>query len=138
MRSVTADFFVAAPSAKDDDGRNARGSSVRWPAPSHQFPGRFLADGVADPRRAFVANGVAASGAFLPIASGDLTGINEVGKLWAQLFGYSERETLAMIEMHRVPARLPIATSRENPKILRVDNAKIVGDGRRKFVEPAR
>ena len=28
--------------------------------------------------------------------------------------------------------------SREDPKILRVDDAKIVGDGRREFIEPAR
>ena len=31
-----------------------------------------------------------------------------------------------------------IAASRDDPKIFRVDNAKIVGDGRRKLVEPAR
>src|SRR5271166_6050037 len=31
-----------------------------------------------------------------------------------------------------------IAVSREDPKILRVDDAEIVGDGRRELVEPAR
>src|SRR5271165_6767542 len=36
------------------------------------------------------------------------------------------------------PTQQIIAVSREDPKILRVDDAEIVGDGRRELVEPAR
>jgi Domain of unknown function(DUF2779) len=48
-----------------------------------------------------VADGAAASGAFLQLASGALTVSTEVTRLRTQLLAYCKRDTLAMVETHR-------------------------------------
>lgn len=48
-----------------------------------------------------VADGSAASAAFLQLASGDLTVPEEVQTLRAALLAYCQRDTLAMVEVHR-------------------------------------
>ena len=53
-----------------------------------------------------VADGVAASGAFLQLASGAVTAPEEVAALRSQLLTYCERDTLAMVEVHRALKRL--------------------------------
>jgi hypothetical protein len=53
-----------------------------------------------------VADGGAASGAFLQLASGALTAPSEVADLRTQLLAYCEHDTLAMVEVHRALARL--------------------------------
>ena len=53
-----------------------------------------------------VADGLAASGAFLQLASGAVTVPAEIADLRSQLRAYCERDTLAMVEVHRALARL--------------------------------
>ena len=53
-----------------------------------------------------VADGLAASGAFLQLASGAVAGLEEIADLRSQLLAYCERDTLAMVEVHRALARL--------------------------------
>jgi hypothetical protein len=53
-----------------------------------------------------VADGIAASGAFLQIASRAITVREEIAELRDQLLNYCGRDTLAMVEVHRELARL--------------------------------
>lgn len=53
-----------------------------------------------------VADGIAAAGAFLQLASGAVSVSNEVAALRTQLLAYCERDTLAMVEVHRALIRL--------------------------------
>ncbi|MET4481604.1 DUF2779 domain-containing protein [Bradyrhizobium sp. F1.13.3] len=53
-----------------------------------------------------VADGGAASAAFLLLASGRITDPGEVGQLRAALLAYCKRDTLAMVEVHQALARL--------------------------------
>jgi hypothetical protein len=55
-----------------------------------------------------VANGAAASGAFLQLASGALTVPNEAADLRTQLLAYCRRDTLAMVETNRALRRLTV------------------------------
>jgi hypothetical protein len=55
-----------------------------------------------------VADGVAASGAFLQLASGCLTVPEEAARLRAALLAYCQRDTLAMVEAHRALTRLAL------------------------------
>ena len=52
-----------------------------------------------------VADGAAASAAFLQLASGALTAPKEIADLRAQLLAYCKRDTLAMVEVHRALMR---------------------------------
>jgi hypothetical protein len=54
-----------------------------------------------------VADGGAASSAFLQLASAALTVPNEA-ELRAQLLAYCKRDTLALVEVHRALARLVV------------------------------
>ena len=60
--------------------------------------GYYDLDGIAD--------GLAASAAFLQLASGYLTVPEEVDRQRAALLAYCERDTLAMVEVHRALTRL--------------------------------
>ena len=54
-----------------------------------------------------VADGIAASGAFLLLASGAVITVpEEIAALRSQLLAYCERDTLAMVEVHRALMRL--------------------------------
>jgi len=53
-----------------------------------------------------VADGIAASGAFLQLASGLITAPEEIASLRAQLLAYCKKDTLAMVEVHRALLRL--------------------------------
>ena len=53
-----------------------------------------------------IADGVAASTAFLQLASGCLTAPEEAAQLRAALLAYCQRDTLAMVEVHRALTRL--------------------------------
>jgi len=53
-----------------------------------------------------VADGLAASAAFLQLASGDLPGGEEAEQLRAALLAYCHRDTMAMVEVHRALMRL--------------------------------
>ena len=53
-----------------------------------------------------VADGLAASAAFLQLASGVLPGPEEADQLRAALLAYCQRDTLAMVEVHRALAKL--------------------------------
>jgi hypothetical protein len=53
-----------------------------------------------------VADGIGASGAFLQLASGAVTLSEEIEALRSQLLSYCERDTLAMVEVHRALMRL--------------------------------
>jgi hypothetical protein len=53
-----------------------------------------------------VADGAAASAAFVQLASGCLAGPEEAGQLRAALLAYCQRDTLAMVEVHRALAKL--------------------------------
>jgi predicted RecB family nuclease len=53
-----------------------------------------------------VADGAAMSAAFLQLASGDLTVPEEVDHLRSELLAYCQRDTLAMVEVHRALTRL--------------------------------
>jgi hypothetical protein len=53
-----------------------------------------------------VADGAAASGAFLQLASGAVTAPKEIADLRAQLLAYCKRDTLAMVKVHRALMRL--------------------------------
>lgn len=53
-----------------------------------------------------VADGGAASAAFLQLASGHIADAREVCQLRAELLAYCKRDTLAMVEVHRALARL--------------------------------
>jgi hypothetical protein len=55
-----------------------------------------------------VADGGAASAAFLQLASGYLTVPEEVDRLRAALLAYCQRDTLAMVEVHRALTRLAL------------------------------
>jgi hypothetical protein len=55
-----------------------------------------------------IADGVAASTAFLQLASGLLTIPDEVGQLRSSLLAYCRRDTLAMVEVHRALLRLAV------------------------------
>jgi Domain of unknown function(DUF2779) len=55
-----------------------------------------------------VADGLAASAAFLRLASGTLSGHEEVEQLRAALLAYCHRDTMAMVEVHRALARLAV------------------------------
>jgi hypothetical protein len=56
-----------------------------------------------------VADGGAASAAFLQLASGHIKHPGEVNQLRAELLAYCKRDTLAMVEVHRALARLVFA-----------------------------
>jgi Domain of unknown function(DUF2779) len=58
-----------------------------------------------------VADGGAASAAFLQLASGYLTVPEEVDHLRAALLAYCQRDTLAMVEVHRALTRLALHAS---------------------------
>ena len=53
-----------------------------------------------------VADGIAASGAFLQLASGAVAVPEEIAALRSQLLAYCKRDTLAMVEVHRALALL--------------------------------
>ena len=53
-----------------------------------------------------VADGMAASGAFLQLASGCVACPEEAAQLRAALLAYCQRDTLAMVEAHRALAEL--------------------------------
>lgn len=53
-----------------------------------------------------IANGGAASAAFLQLASGHITRAEEVASLRAKLLAYCKRDTLALIEVHDALSRL--------------------------------
>jgi hypothetical protein len=53
-----------------------------------------------------IADGVAASAAFLQLASGSLTDPEEIKRLRVALHVYCQRDTLAMVEVHRALIRL--------------------------------
>jgi hypothetical protein len=53
-----------------------------------------------------IADGVAAAAAFLRLASGHLTSPEDAGRLRAALRAYCQRDTLAMVEVHRALMRL--------------------------------
>ena len=55
-----------------------------------------------------VADGGEASAAFLRLASGYLTVPEEVNHLRAALLAYCQRDTLAMVEVHRALTRLAL------------------------------
>jgi hypothetical protein len=55
-----------------------------------------------------VADGVAASAAFLQLASGTISGRGEVEQLRTALLTYCQRDTMAMVEVHRALARLAV------------------------------
>src|SRR5258705_9720557 len=55
-----------------------------------------------------VADGGAASAAFLQLASGRILHREEADKLRAALLAYCKRDTLAMVEVHRALARLVV------------------------------
>jgi hypothetical protein len=57
-----------------------------------------------------VADGLAAAGAFLQIASGSLTDPGEIVNLRSQLLAYCEHDKLAMVEVHRALERLAAQT----------------------------
>ena len=52
-----------------------------------------------------IADGVAASAAFLQLASGYLTVPEEADRLRAALLAYCRRDTLAMVEVHQALGR---------------------------------
>jgi hypothetical protein len=64
----------------------------------------FSYDDLAD-----VSDGLAASAAFLQLASGALTDPAEIDRLRAALLAYCKRDTLAMVEVHRALRRLVAA-----------------------------
>jgi hypothetical protein len=53
-----------------------------------------------------IADGAAASAAFLQLASGCSTTAEDIGRLRTALLAYCQRDTLAMIEVHRALIRL--------------------------------
>jgi predicted RecB family nuclease len=53
-----------------------------------------------------IADGAAASAAFLRLASGDVAAIEQVDTLRSALLAYCQRDTLAMVEVHRALIRL--------------------------------
>jgi hypothetical protein len=53
-----------------------------------------------------IADGTAASAAFLQMASGSVTDAQEIGRLRSALHLYCQRDTLAMVEVHRALMRL--------------------------------
>ena len=53
-----------------------------------------------------IADGLAASAAFLQLASGSLADPEEVDQLRAALLAYCQRDTMAMVEVHRALAKL--------------------------------
>ena len=53
-----------------------------------------------------IADGASASAAFLQLASGATTDSEEAGQLRAALLAYCERDTLAMVAVHRALRRL--------------------------------
>ena len=53
-----------------------------------------------------IADGTAASGAFLQLASGAVSGPEAIGQLRGALLAYCRRDTLAMVEVHRALVRL--------------------------------
>jgi hypothetical protein len=55
-----------------------------------------------------VADGLAASAAFLRLASGNLPAPEEVEQLRAGLLAYCHRDTMAMVEVHRALVRLAV------------------------------
>jgi hypothetical protein len=55
-----------------------------------------------------VADGAAASAAFLQLASGALTAPKEIADLRAQLLAYCKHDTLAMVEAHKTLMRLTV------------------------------
>ena len=55
-----------------------------------------------------VADGLAASAAFLQLASGNHPGRQEVEQLRAALLAYCHRDTMAMVEVHRALVRLAV------------------------------
>jgi hypothetical protein len=76
-------------------------NSIKSVAPAH-CPGFSYDD------RDGVADGAAASGAFLRLASGALSLPNEAADLRTQLLAYCKRDTLAMVEVHRALLRLTV------------------------------
>ena len=56
-----------------------------------------------------VADGLAASVAFLQLASGAIAERDEVNKLRASLRAYCQRDTMAMVEVHQALVRLAVA-----------------------------
>lgn len=62
-----------------------------------------------------VADGLAAAGAFLQIASGALAGLDEMARLRNQLLAYCERDTLAMVKAHEA-LRALAAGAASHPK----------------------
>jgi hypothetical protein len=55
-----------------------------------------------------ITDGMAASAAFLQLASGSLTDPEENKRLRAALHVYCQRDTLAMVELHRALMRLAV------------------------------
>jgi predicted RecB family nuclease len=55
-----------------------------------------------------IADGAAASAAFVQLASGFLASPEEIGQLRAALRSYCQRDTLAMVETHRALVRLAL------------------------------
>jgi hypothetical protein len=55
-----------------------------------------------------VADGLAASAAFLQLVSGNFQGPDEIQQLRAALLAYCHRDTMAMVEVHRALVRLAV------------------------------
>jgi predicted RecB family nuclease len=55
-----------------------------------------------------IADGAAASGAFLRLASGCITDPEEADRLRAALLAYCRRDTLAMVEVHRALTQIAL------------------------------
>jgi hypothetical protein len=55
-----------------------------------------------------VADGLAASAAFLQMASGNIQGPDQIQQLRAALLAYCHRDTMAMVEVHRALVRLAV------------------------------
>ena len=56
-----------------------------------------------------VADGLAASAAFVRLASGSFANGDEVAQMRRSLLAYCERDTLALIEVHRALTQLAVA-----------------------------
>jgi hypothetical protein len=63
----------------------------------------FSYDDLAD-----IADGMAAAAAFLQLASGNLTVTQDINQMRAALLAYCQRDTLAMVEVHRALTQLAI------------------------------
>ena len=80
-----------------------------WFSNSIKSVARALSPGFGYDDLGGVADGLAASTAFLRLASGALSGYEKVEQLRAELLAYCRRDTMAMVEVHRALVRLAAA-----------------------------